>query len=289
MGSEKVIDTGDGYELVEMAKGDMPAHLRDIVKLDVVKVLRLAPGTRMASIPRGVLASAQIFDLRPMENPMGSETKHSPLPWSYDESLNTIFDANGDRLPDLTAVDCRLIVDAVNRMHYVGSETKTPVRKRQTSTGYIIEAVNCQIVRFRRMPHAGDLPLPAYASDGAAGMDLLAAIEGGTIIKPGSVLLVATGFAIELPSGYEAQVRPRSGLALKHGVTVLNAPGTIDADYRGEICVILINHGPEPFAIMHGDRIAQLVIAPVVRAAVVEADALGDTARGSGGFGSTGV
>ncbi len=132
--------------------------------------------------------------------------------------------------------------------------------------------------------------MPAYQTDRAAGMDLLAGVPAQTrvIIEPGARELVPTGIAIELPDGYEAQVRPRSGLALKHGVTVLNAPGTIDADYRGEIGVILINHGAEAFEISRGDRIAQMIIAPVTRATLTEASEIEATARGAGGFGSTG-
>lgn len=142
-------------------------------------------------------------------------------------------------------------------------------------------------VRFRRLPGGEGLPLPAYATLQAAGMDLAAA-QSATI-APGARALVPTGYAMELPEGYEAQVRPRSGLALRHGVTVLNAPGTIDADYRGEVCVLLVNLGSEPFAIAKGDRIAQLVVAPVARVLVTEAAELAESARGQGGFGSTGI
>lgn len=137
-----------------------------------------------------------------------------------------------------------------------------------------------------RLPHARDLPLPAYATAGAAGLDLRAA-EAATL-KPGARALVATGIAIALPEGFEAQVRPRSGLAVKHGVTVLNAPGTIDCDYRGEIKVPLINHGSTDFVIARGDRIAQMVVAPVLQATLVEAESLDETERGAGGFGSSG-
>ena len=139
-----------------------------------------------------------------------------------------------------------------------------------------------------RLPHATDLPLPRYESAGAAGLDLMASVPADIVLGPGKRALVPTGFAIALPPGTEAQVRPRSGLAAKHGITVLNAPGTIDADYRGEIGVILINHGEVPFTITRGLRIAQLVVAPVSRAAFIEADVLPETARGDGGFGSTG-
>jgi dUTP pyrophosphatase len=141
-------------------------------------------------------------------------------------------------------------------------------------------------VRIKRLPHGQDLALPAYATAGAAGMDVLAA-EAVTL-APGSRHAVATGFAVAIPPGYEIQVRPRSGLALKHGISVPNTPGTIDSDYRGELKVILINHGSEAFAIARGDRIAQLVLAPVTRAAWDEVAELDETARGAGGFGSTG-
>ncbi len=141
-------------------------------------------------------------------------------------------------------------------------------------------------VRVRRLPHGADLPLPAYATPGAAGMDVVSAED--VIIPPGARHAVATGFAIAVPAGYEMQVRPRSGLALRHGITVPNTPGTIDSDYRGEVKAIMINHGTEPFAIERGDRIAQLVLAPVTQAAWEEVGELDETARGSGGFGSTG-
>ena len=145
-------------------------------------------------------------------------------------------------------------------------------------------------VRVERLPHAGDLPLPAYETGGSAGMDLRAAVPGtGPLtLEPGARALVPTGLKIALEPGFEAQVRPRSGLALKHGLTCLNSPGTIDSDYRGEVGVILINHGQEPFVIRRGERIAQLVIARHERAAMVEVPALDETARGAGGFGSTG-
>jgi dUTP pyrophosphatase len=141
-------------------------------------------------------------------------------------------------------------------------------------------------VRVQRLPHARDLPLPDYATAQAAGLDLLAA--AAVEIAPMGRALVPTGVALELPEGFEGQVRPRSGLAARHGVTVLNAPGTIDADYRGEVQVLLINLGQQPFSVTRGMRVAQLVVAPFVRAALVEADALEATARGAGGFGSTG-
>ena len=145
-------------------------------------------------------------------------------------------------------------------------------------------------VEIRQLPHAEGLPLPAYQSADAAGLDLLAAVDENSplVLAPGKHALVPTGLTIALPSGSEAQVRPRSGLAARHGVTVLNSPGTIDADYRGEISVILINHGEAPFTIRRGERIAQMVIALVVRVELVVAAALSTTDRGSGGFGSTG-
>ena len=141
-----------------------------------------------------------------------------------------------------------------------------------------------------RLEHGRDLPLPAYETNGAAGMDLRAAVadDAPLVLRPGERATAPTGIAIALPDGYEAQVRPRSGLALRSGVTQLNTPGTIDSDYRGEIKVILINHGEEAVTIRRGDRIAQLVIAPVVRGAWAEREALDATARGDGGFGSTG-
>ncbi|MEG3178400.1 dUTP diphosphatase [Sphingomonas sp. RB3P16] len=141
-------------------------------------------------------------------------------------------------------------------------------------------------IALKRLPHGEALPLPAYATDGAAGMDVVAA-EALTL-APGARAAVATGFAIAIPAGYEVQVRPRSGLALKHGVTCLNTPGTIDSDYRGEVKVILANLGDAPFEIARGDRIAQLVPAPVQRALLDEVASLDDTIRGTGGFGSTG-
>lgn len=142
-------------------------------------------------------------------------------------------------------------------------------------------------VSIHRLPHAEGLAFPAYQTCQAAGADLTAAVGEDVTLAPGERRLVPTGIAIGLPDGYEAQVRPRSGLALKHGVTVLNTPGTIDADYRGEIGVILVNLGQEPFTIRRGDRIAQMIVAPVVQAEFREAE-LTETARGAGGFGSTG-
>jgi dUTP pyrophosphatase len=146
-------------------------------------------------------------------------------------------------------------------------------------------------ISILRLPHGADLPLPTAQSTGAAGLDLMAAIgaDEQITIKNCERALVPTGIALQLPQGYEAQVRPRSGLAMKHGVTVLNAPGTVDADYRGEIKVLLVNHGQEPFVVTHGLRIAQLVIAPVVQVQLVAVSALETSARGDGGFGSTGL
>ena len=146
-------------------------------------------------------------------------------------------------------------------------------------------------VRIKRLLHGADLPLPDYQSALAAGLDLLAAVPADAPIElaPGARALVPTGIAIALPPGFEGQVRPRSGLAARHGITVLNAPGTVDADYRGELQVILVNFGAEPFVISRGMRIAQLIAAPVQRIKLVEVDALESTARAQGGFGSTGT
>ena len=141
-------------------------------------------------------------------------------------------------------------------------------------------------VQVKRLPHGNGLDLPHYATEGAAGMDIVSAET--VTLQPGSRLAVATGLAVAIPHGYEIQVRPRSGLALKHGITVPNTPGTIDSDYRGELKIIMINHGPDAFPIARGDRIAQLVLAPVIQAAWDEVAELDDTERGAGGFGSTG-
>ena len=141
-------------------------------------------------------------------------------------------------------------------------------------------------VRIKRLPHGQGLDLPAYATEGAAGMDIVSAED--VTLAPGARHGVATGLSVAIPAGYEIQVRPRSGLALKHGISVPNTPGTIDSDYRGELKVILINHGAEPFAIARGDRVAQLVLAPVTHAAWDEVADLDETERGAGGFGSTG-
>lgn len=150
-------------------------------------------------------------------------------------------------------------------------------------------ATDSVTLRVRRLPHAADLPLPQPASAGSAGLDLRAAIEDELRLAPGERLQVPTGLILELPRGWEGQVRPRSGLAARHGVTLLNTPGTIDSDYRGEVQVIVVNLGQEPFRVRRGDRIAQLVVAPVSEVTVVEVEALSSTDRGDGGFGSTGV
>lgn len=144
-------------------------------------------------------------------------------------------------------------------------------------------------IRVRRLPHAQGLPLPGYATQGAAGMDLLAAVADPVVLAPGARVLIPTGLQVELPAGHEWQIRPRSGLALKHGVTLPNTPGTIDEDYRGEVQVILWNLGDAPFIVERGMRIAQAVLAPVTRARFVEVDTLEETQRAQGGFGSTGT
>ena len=139
-----------------------------------------------------------------------------------------------------------------------------------------------------RLPHGMDLPLPAYATSGAAGMDVAAAVDKPVILAAGERLAIPTGFAMAVPAGYEAQIRPRSGLALKHGVTVANAPGTIDSDYRGEVAILLVNLGDQDFTITRGMRIAQMVVAPVTQVTPIATDSLADTERGDAGFGSTG-
>jgi dUTP pyrophosphatase len=144
-------------------------------------------------------------------------------------------------------------------------------------------------ISILRLPHARDLPLPSYATKESAGLDLLAAIEEDIVLLPRQYRAIPTGIALSLPKGYEAQIRPRSGLSLRHGVTVLNAPGTIDADYRGEVMAILVNHGSESFSIKRGMKIAQMVIAAHVHAQWEETEALETTTRGTGGFGSTGL
>ncbi len=164
-----------------------------------------------------------------------------------------------------------------------GPETDRPnLNNRATSRLYPVT------VRVMRLLHGADLPLPSAATEGSAGFDLRAATDAAWVLVPGARRLVPTGLAIALPAGYEAQVRPRSGLALRHGVTVLNSPGTVDSDYRGEIGVILINHGDAPFEIARGERIAQLVVAPVMSARWHEVAELDESDRGAGGFGSTG-
>lgn len=142
---------------------------------------------------------------------------------------------------------------------------------------------------FKRLAHSDGNPLPSYETESSAGMDIRAALTDATTLQPGSRALVPTGFCMAIPEGYEAQVRPRSGLAIKYGIGLLNSPGTIDSDYRGEVKIIMINHGEEPFTIHHGDRIAQIVISQVEKLHPVETDSLEETERGSGGFGSTGV
>ena len=144
-------------------------------------------------------------------------------------------------------------------------------------------------VRIQRLPHGEGLPLPTYATDGAAGADLRAAVDAELVLVPGERTAVPTGLAVEIPHGYEGQVRPRSGLAIKVGLTIVNAPGTIDSDYRGELKVLMVNLGGEPVSIHRGDRIAQLLITPVVRALFTESDILSVSNRGDGGFGSTGA
>lgn len=143
-------------------------------------------------------------------------------------------------------------------------------------------------LRVQRLPHGEGLPLPAYATEGAAGMDLFAALEGELTLAPGARAAVPTGLRIALEPGYEGQVRARSGRALREGLAVVNAPGTVDSDYRGEVKVLLVNLGAEPLVVRRGERVAQLVVCPVARAALLEVDSLEDTARGEGGFGSTG-
>jgi len=144
-------------------------------------------------------------------------------------------------------------------------------------------------IKFQRLAHASDLALPSYATEGAVGMDIEAAIDRPICLQPGTIIAIPTGFAMELPVGYEAQIRPRSGLALKHGVTVANAPGTIDSDYRGEIAVILLNNGDQAFTVTRGMRIAQMVLAAVTIITPIEVNDLNETERAAGGFGSTGL
>ncbi len=144
-------------------------------------------------------------------------------------------------------------------------------------------------VKVKRLQNNHDLPLPAYASEGSSGMDIRAALEEPLVLDPGEIKMIPTGLAVSIPRGYEAQIRPRSGLALKNGIGMVNAPGTIDSDYRGEIGIILINWGEVPFIIRRGDRIAQMIICKTHRVDLIELDDLDDTARGPGGFGHTGV
>lgn len=144
-------------------------------------------------------------------------------------------------------------------------------------------------VSIKRRSGCEDIPLPSYETAGSAGMDIAAAVKDDVVIDPGEWSLIPCGFSMALPPGYEAQVRPRSGLAVKHGVSLVNAPGTIDSDYRGEVKVPMINHGSEPFTVTRGMRIAQMIVAPVSQTELVEVEELPDTARGSGGFGHTGV
>lgn len=149
--------------------------------------------------------------------------------------------------------------------------------------------LNTVDVLIEQLPEAKDLPLPAYATAGSAGMDLYAAVDGEITLKPGERRLVPTGIRIAVPEGYEAQIRPRSGLAVKYGISIVNSPGTIDSDYRGPVKVVIINLGSEGFVIKRGDRISQMVICPVTRARLVESENLPETARGDGGFGHTGI
>lgn len=144
-------------------------------------------------------------------------------------------------------------------------------------------------IKFKRLSGNGDLPLPRYETEGAAGMDLRAAVEIPVTLNPGEIKLIPTGLSVSIPAGYEAQVRPRSGLALKFGIGLVNSPGTIDSDYRGEIGVIIVNWGNEPFVITRGDRIAQMIISKVYKAEILQADLLDETNRGPGGFGHSGT
>lgn len=169
------------------------------------------------------------------------------------------------------------------------SDDRRAETPQAASTGGLNPMAARPIIDVVRLPHAEGLPLPSYATDGAAGMDLLAAVMSSVVIPPGGRMLVPTGLRIALPPGYELQVRPRSGLALKNGIVLPNSPGTIDEDYRGELGVIVMNAGDAPFTVERGMRIAQAVIAPVVRASWHEVAELPDTARGTGGFGSTGT
>ena len=145
------------------------------------------------------------------------------------------------------------------------------------------------LIKFKRLDDSTDLPLPCYESKGSSGMDIRACVRGAVLLHPGQIKLIPTGLAVSIPFGYEAQMRPRSGLALKHGIGLVNSPGTIDSDYRGEIGIIMINWGESPFTIKRGDRIAQMIISKVCRADIGEVERLDDTLRGEGGFGHSGV
>jgi dUTP pyrophosphatase len=144
-------------------------------------------------------------------------------------------------------------------------------------------------IKFMRLDNSADLPLPGYESEGSSGMDIRACVKEPVILQPGEIKLIPTGLAVAIPLGYEAQMRPRSGLALKHGIGLVNSPGTVDSDYRGEIGIVMINWGENPFTIRRGDRIAQMVVTKVCRAGIVEVEGLDDTQRGEGGFGHSGV
>jgi dUTP pyrophosphatase len=144
-------------------------------------------------------------------------------------------------------------------------------------------------VKIKRLEDSDDMPLPSYGSDGSSGMDIRASVKEPVVLKPGEIRLIPTGLTVSIPRGYEGQIRPRSGLALKYGMGIINSPGTIDSDYRGEICIIVINWGEQPFTIRRGDRIAQMVMAKVFRAEIIEVDELDHTQRGVGGFGHSGI
>lgn len=144
-------------------------------------------------------------------------------------------------------------------------------------------------VKVRRLEDSSDMPLPSYDSEGSSGMDIRASVKEPVVLKPGEIRLIPTGLTVSIPHGYEGQIRPRSGLALKYGIGIINSPGTIDSDYRGEICIIVINWGEHPFTIRRGDRIAQMVMAKVFRADLIEVDELDYTQRGVGGFGHSGI
>jgi dUTP pyrophosphatase len=144
-------------------------------------------------------------------------------------------------------------------------------------------------IKIKQKPGCEDLPIPRYMSEDASGMDIYADVDGEVTLEPGDIKLISSGFYMSIPKGYEAQIRPRSGLAIKHGISIVNAPGTIDSDFRGLVSIILINHGKQPFIIRRGDRIAQMVIQPVIKAALKVVDELDETVRSQGGFGHTGV